>query len=242
MTENTDAPENVTKEQLWNRLKRLEEHVYPSRRELLAGGASALLAGGAVKSMSGRSRAADTSAGQAGAAGQEIDVFIDELRDPGGDVVADVDDTGAVNWQGRSFENVGSIGTDEARISGPVYLGDSTRDGSEEFINESIGWKTLIGVDSQGNQGAVLTLRIDYNGLDASGTDVINVDTSQGITTGTNSSEWGSTGDVISVASDVRFKVDDNNAEILFVQVYVPDNFWFGSVSYSTTTRQTDYV
>jgi len=138
--------------------------------------------------------------------------------------------------------SAGAIDTEEARISGPIYLGDSTRDGSEEFVNESIGWKPLIGVDSQGNQGAVLTLRIDYNGLDASGTDVINVDTSQGITTGTNSTEWGSTGDVTSVASDVRFKVDDNNAEILFIQVYVPDDFWFGSVSYSTTTRQTDYV
>jgi len=143
MTQNddTDVPEDLTKEQIWNRLKRLEETVYPSRREVVAGGLSAALAGGAAYSLTGRGSAADTSSDQAGAAGKSIDVYLDQLRDPGGDVVADVDDTGAIDWMNRGHTNLGPLANGGSAI--PV------NDDLDLQGSQSIQDANAIGTDSQ---------------------------------------------------------------------------------------------
>jgi len=95
---NDDPPENVTKEELWNRLRRLEKAVLPSRRDVLkAGGAAG--AAGLLGFNAGSASGADTSGARAGSPGNEIDVYLDEIKDKSGDVVADIDDTGAVDFQ-----------------------------------------------------------------------------------------------------------------------------------------------
>jgi len=93
------------------RVERLEEQVsetMPSRRQLLAGagtlGVGALLGGGAdtAAAVDGTQ---DTSDGTVRGNGGGVDVRLDELRDPGGDEVFDIDDTGAINAavSGREF-------------------------------------------------------------------------------------------------------------------------------------------
>ena len=84
-----------------------------SRRGLL-GTLTGAAAAGSVAYSAGKAEAADTSVGQIGAAGSEVDLVVDQIKDPGGDVLADVDDTGDVDWQGRGFDNVGSVETDDS--------------------------------------------------------------------------------------------------------------------------------
>lgn len=81
----------------------------PTRRQFLTSAAAAL---------TGRAAAADDSVGQLGAANSSVDVVVDQLKDPGGDLLADVDDTGAVDWQGRGFTNLGSVDTDDLDVGG----------------------------------------------------------------------------------------------------------------------------
>jgi len=80
----------------------------------------------AVRHATRRSRAADTSVGYFGEPGSPVDVYIDQLRDEGDDVVADIDDTGAVDWQSRGLTNVGSLDTDDATVNHGIVRGRNT--------------------------------------------------------------------------------------------------------------------
>jgi hypothetical protein len=97
-------------EALRERVKRLEKaiaddepdaQVTPSRRGLLQAGG--LLAGGGVLGALGTGRASaadgtnDSSVGAVGASGQSVDVYLDQLLDPNGDEVVNIDETGAIN-------------------------------------------------------------------------------------------------------------------------------------------------
>lgn len=79
----------------------------PGRRGALKAGG--LLAGGGLLGALGSDQAAaadgtqDTSAGTIGAAGDSNDIYLDQLYDPDGDEILNVDDTGAINAQGREW-------------------------------------------------------------------------------------------------------------------------------------------
>lgn len=70
----------------------------PSRRDVLKYGATAFAAAGLGSAATGAALGADTSVGNVGTTGSPVDVYIDEIRDHGGDVVVDIDDTGALSW------------------------------------------------------------------------------------------------------------------------------------------------
>jgi len=91
------------------------------RRGVLQAGTGAAAGGIAGYLATGRASAADTSSGNVGSAGNSADVFLDQLRDPGGDEVLDVDDTGTIVSQ-RVFQ-FPSVDTDEGTV---VVDGDST--------------------------------------------------------------------------------------------------------------------
>jgi len=96
-------------ESLRERVRELEETVDqlkqrrgPSRRDLLKVGSGGLLGAGLLASsqpVSAAPASADTSAGQVGVAGDSNDVVLDQLRDPGGDEILNVDDSGGINAQ-----------------------------------------------------------------------------------------------------------------------------------------------
>lgn len=92
-----DPPDDVTKEQLWNRLRRLEQAVFPDRRAVLksAAGVAALGAAGAGGYTTGQARAADTSVGSVGTTSDAVDVYLDQIRDPNDNVIMDVDSGGS---------------------------------------------------------------------------------------------------------------------------------------------------
>jgi hypothetical protein len=110
---------------LEDRVERLEEQVsktMPSRRQLLAGagtlGVGALLGGGAG-SAAAADGTQDTSDGTVRGNGGGVDIRLDELRDPGGDEVFDIDDTGAINAavSGREFR-FDSVSADRSYVNG----------------------------------------------------------------------------------------------------------------------------
>jgi hypothetical protein len=74
-----------------------------TRRDLLKTGATAAaglgLGAAGVAGTTGRASAADTSVGQIGTSGSPVDITLDEIKDDGGDVVADIDDTGDVDFK-----------------------------------------------------------------------------------------------------------------------------------------------
>lgn len=98
-----------------------------TRRTVLQGGLMAGLGAGAfgLGKMSTPAKAASTSDRQVGVPSEEVDILIDEIRDPGGDVVADIDDTGDIDWQGRGFDNLSSVTTGQADIATPYTFVDS---------------------------------------------------------------------------------------------------------------------
>lgn len=106
--------------------ERLEQHdewlrrMMPGRRDILKmGGASALTALG-IGAAAGPAAAADTSAGTVGE-GTDVDIRLDQLRDPGGTVVADLDTGGDLAFQnGRGITGLSTLDTGEATIDGQI--------------------------------------------------------------------------------------------------------------------------
>lgn len=85
-SQSDDAPDGLTKEQLWKRVRRLEKHAFPDRRELLkAGGAlgAAGLMGGAGYG-AGKAEAGTQSAGDVGTANNPSDAYLEDVYPPGG--------------------------------------------------------------------------------------------------------------------------------------------------------------
>jgi len=100
------------------------DRIVLSRRQALAV-ASGTVSLGALLGLGSDSAlaqaSADTSVGAVGAAGDDVDVYLDQLRDPGGDEVLNVDDTGAINAQPREWV-FGSVSTERIG-SGRHYAG-----------------------------------------------------------------------------------------------------------------------
>jgi uncharacterized spore protein YtfJ len=106
-------PRDWSDEEIEALLERLEEHVdtdtelgqaVKSRRRDVLKAIGALGAGGVagaagMEAASQQAQAADTSVGQIGSSGSPVDVAIDEIKDDGGDLVADIDDTGDVDFK-----------------------------------------------------------------------------------------------------------------------------------------------
>lgn len=88
-----------------------------SRRTIMA----TLGSGGLASLLTGSAMAADTSSGGTGAPGYSQDIHLDEILDPQGDPVADLDDTGDMVWQrGQQFP---AVNADKALInSNQVYV------------------------------------------------------------------------------------------------------------------------
>jgi len=86
----------------------VDDKLVVSRRQVIALAGSGLGAGALATWATGDAAAADgtndTSVGDVGAAGDSVDVFVDEFRDEQGDEWLDVDDTGDINAAfGREF-------------------------------------------------------------------------------------------------------------------------------------------
>jgi len=107
-------PENLTKEDLWNRLRRLEQHVFPSRRQILkAGGAAALVGAGAA----GGASAAPGDDGDTvwGSDSNRDDYYADELD---------------ANLVSTTFVN---LGADESKVKQDAFT--ISDDGSTTFTD-----------------------------------------------------------------------------------------------------------
>jgi len=69
--------------------------ITPSRRGFIEGTAATAASGVLGMSLLGSSSAADTSAGAYGAPGESADIYLDEILDPQGDQVADLNSNAA---------------------------------------------------------------------------------------------------------------------------------------------------
>jgi hypothetical protein len=103
MTDDDSDPTKAELEQRVNRLEatveRLLDALHANRREVLSAGASGIAAFVAGQQLAGDVEAADTSAGAVGASGASQDIYLDEILDPTGDQVADLDDSGLFVFQ-----------------------------------------------------------------------------------------------------------------------------------------------
>jgi hypothetical protein len=99
-----------SKEELKERIERLEKRVLPNRRQVLTG---AGILGGYLAGM-GTASAADTTDGRHAAQSGQFAQF----EDPGGDDWASVPDSGAIDLQSRGLTNVASVSTGDVDISG----------------------------------------------------------------------------------------------------------------------------
>lgn len=124
-----------------------------------------LLGGGGLAASSGRAKAVDTSAGQLGTTGSSLDLYIDELKDPGGDNLVDVDDTGILDWQ-RAFAvpalTAGSI-TDAS--SGNSYdVDDLASGGGSSGVTVEDDGTTVVTDASAVNMASNLSVTDDGDG------------------------------------------------------------------------------
>jgi len=127
-----EPPEEIDTEQLAEQVVEeldpgsvVNDKVVLSRRQLLAltGGGAGLAALGFGPDVAAAADGTnDTSVGDVGAAGDSVDVYVDELRDDSGDEWLDVDDTGDVNAAFRPWDfgtirpstvDAGSVNTNE---------------------------------------------------------------------------------------------------------------------------------
>jgi len=128
------------------------DKVVVSRRGLLALAGTSLGAGALATLGVGTAAAADgtqdTSTGDVtGNNGGGVDVYLDELRDPGGDEVFDVDDTGAINAavSGREWL-FDSVSTDELNlnpittITDEITLSDDSSTELTDFAESQLVW------------------------------------------------------------------------------------------------------
>jgi hypothetical protein len=111
----TDDDSEPTKAELAARVEQLESILYSNRRTVLAG----LLGLGGGAALTGSAAAADTSVGAAGAPNGSQDIYLDEILDPTGDPVADLDDTGLFSFQ-RGLD-LPDLQVDGVNNGEPVY-------------------------------------------------------------------------------------------------------------------------
>lgn len=147
----------------------LSRVVGTTRRDLLkaAGiaGVAGLASAGGVTVATQEARAADTSAGNVGVAGGPLDVYIDELKDPGGDVVVDVDDIGTLAWQR-------AVSFPSAKINGNEVPGigqsSAASPGFDTWtkVSETRPAQVVVEVNVQtdGTTNAMVTLDVDESG------------------------------------------------------------------------------
>jgi len=132
-------PENVSKEELWNRLRRLEKKVYPDRRDILKGAAGVASLGAA--GMLGRASAAPGDDGETVWGGpnnrdsyyaDEIDanvVSTGEATIGNAPAAKAIDDSTSLTWHegelvaipGDSYETIFNINSSTYIQSGTIY-------------------------------------------------------------------------------------------------------------------------
>ncbi|MCQ4334641.1 DUF3618 domain-containing protein [Natronomonas sp. F2-12] len=140
-----------TADDLRETVDELQQRRGPSRRDLLKVGSGGLLGAGLLASsqpVSAAPASADTSAGQVGVAGKSEDMVVDQLYDPGGDEILNVDDSGGINAQfgrvwhfdginlgstldlsGNDLTGVQSFSADTADVTNQLSAGSLNVDG-----------------------------------------------------------------------------------------------------------------
>jgi hypothetical protein len=154
-----------TADDLRETVEQLQQRRGPSRRDLLKVGSGGLLGAGLLASsqpVSAAPASSDTSAGQVGVAGDSEDMVLDQLYDPGGDEILNVDDSGGINAQfGREwyFDSASIENTDTDLLS----LGSPT---TREISSGTLDISNISYVSVRGEGGSDDSLD-DLNGTAA---------------------------------------------------------------------------
>jgi len=120
-----------------------------SRRQLLkaagAIGAGAVVGGGSAAALTGDADAADTGTAVVGAPGNPADVHLDRVLDDGGDLVADLDDSGDLVFQNRGLSGLSSIDTGNVSIDdGGDWNGATIVRSASEYQNARTSGNSII--------------------------------------------------------------------------------------------------
>jgi len=107
-----DPPEDVSKRELWQRLRRLEQAVFPDRRDVLKAGAGAAAGGVAGALLTGGAAAGTAEAGTIGTAAKPQDVYAEDLYDKNDNRALELPGSGGVD-----ILNDLSIGGNQALLS-----------------------------------------------------------------------------------------------------------------------------
>lgn len=92
-----EPPEDVGESQLWGRIRKLEKHVYPDRRDVLKAGVGAAVGGAAVFGSTGNAAAGSQSAGTWGTQAKPQDGYLEDLYDHNGNQPLSLPGDGSVS-------------------------------------------------------------------------------------------------------------------------------------------------
>jgi hypothetical protein len=144
---------------------------WPTRRKVVASAAGGALATAGVIGAAGSASAADTSVGAAGANGSPVDVFADEVRDEGGDVFYDLDDTGAVPinrnldlQSSQEIQNAAAVTTGGITIDDAWHYAGSDSELDTVLSNVSEGDTILLGNTTFSNNRTISTRGLVFRG------------------------------------------------------------------------------
>lgn len=208
----------------------LLQKMMPKRRDVLAGLAGGGLGVAGLLAASGPAAAADTSTAELGAAGASWDVFVDELKDPQGDNLVDVDDTGILQWQ-RGFD-VPELVTEALRNNGVLTTRQRSKNKDIHQPIETttqLDWTDFVELTHGGDanqlvvgnfDGAVGRLGGVYSWGETGNILQINQDF-----------DWGATGSTVSISTHLRFKVDDSDASVAYLQADLGDDDLIGAIT-----------
>lgn len=173
----TDKSE-PTKQELEQRVEQLEEYVskmMPSRRDVLKAGGGGLLGGAAVLSATNSAAAADDSPDALGAAGDSMDVYLDQIRRPDGSgVVGDLDPSGTFDWSiGHSMPSVDT----EVLVNDRHYAGAYSGSDPDDRLNNAIAAASTRDViyleNTDYNADRTISDRYEFVGTNVAGTDIV---------------------------------------------------------------------
>jgi len=157
----------------------------------------------------------------------------------GGTILLEYDETasewvsrGPVNMSGNDITNVGALSTEKAQIAARTDNKAEQRIwGVEATALDFPGWQNLARFDHSGSNNEIAAASV-FGVVHAVTNDatIVDVDARNGIT---RNSSWGTAGNTISIATDARFKIDDNDSSILYLQVNIDDEPVAGVLSAS---------
>jgi len=158
-----EPPEDLSKQDLWNRLRRLEQEVFPDRREILRKGAAAASLGAA--GMIGRASAAPGDDGETtwGSANNRDSWYADEID--ANSVSTDSADIGA---NASSIGSLTSIGSSDITAGPTVTLADDAKEVIKDFQPPKMGL-LLIQNDSDADHAIFATLSTSISTIESRG-------------------------------------------------------------------------